>query len=513
MSVPDGLADRYARFLAARYRLVAVAVLVLTCAVAAGAVVGESEDGGIGQFETESAEQAALDEIERDYPADDAVVAQVVVRDGNVLSRESLLESLRLQRSMRANDSVNATLRDDRAPVAVVVVALLLASAGAYGATGIETEFNRADFLPEDAPDWAKSLPGPLAAGDFAVRENAAFLGDNFRQRGGNGEAQVLLRGNVTDPATLRALDAATRDPDRGGTVVVRGDGTAAIDGPHTLVREVAAENETVAAAVDARDADGDGLPDEDVAAVYDLTYDAAPDRAAAVLARTGDGEYASARLTVGVRADASAQTVAGDVRAVADRVEADAPVTAVATGGPVITAVLQDALLETLVQAFAVTLVVIGVLLTALYARRHGAPELGVVTLAPVVVALAWLLGTMSVVGIPFNSETAVITSLAIGLGVDYSIHLGERFVDERERSDDLRTALTAATTGTGGALLGSAATTAAGFGVLTLALAPPLRRFGTVTGISIVYAFVACVTVLPCLFVLRERVSERLA
>jgi predicted RND superfamily exporter protein len=870
VTVGDGLTERYAAFLAARYRLVAVLVLVLSGAVAAGVVVGESEDGEIGQFQTDSPERAALDEIERDYPSDDAVVAQVVVRDGNVLSRESLLASLRLQRAMRGNDSVNATLREDRgvaglenvvataayredraaegdgppadgsaergdaagdersrppldeqidaleardeaevaalvervldperetpgpdpyqflstdyepggasadarvtfvfqtddggpdedpqaaydaqltvermveerfddafvfgqgvtddassravgdsfaiitpvalvlvltvlgvayrdavdvlvgvfgiavvmawlaglqgwlgipssqlliavpflliglsidyslhvvmryrearesaptgadpaagadggrpspaaamragitgvifalaaatvstgvgflsnyvsplaairdfavlsaggifaalvvfgalvpavkigvetlfdrfgfdrrkpavgieagpinralsgaasladrAPVGVVLVALLLASTGAYGATGIDTEFNRADFLPEDAPDWATSLPGPLAAGDYEVRDNAAFLGDNFRQRGQGTEAQVLLRGDVTDPATLRALDAATRDPDRDGAVVVRADGAAAVDGPHSLVRDVAAENETIAAAVEERDADGDGLPDEDIAAVYDLLYDAAPDRAAAVLARTDDGEYASARLVVGVQADASAQTVAGDVRAFADRVAADAPVTAVATGGPVTTAVLQDALLETLVQAFAVTLAVIGVFLTALYARRYGAPEFGVVTLAPVVIALAWLLGTMSVLGIPFNSETAVITSLAIGLGVDYSIHLGERFIDERERFDDLGAALTAALTGTGGALLGSAATTAAGFGVLTLALAPPLRRFGTVTGLSIIYAFVACVTVLPCLFVLRERVRARLA
>jgi predicted RND superfamily exporter protein len=38
-----------------------------------------------------------------------------------------------------------------------------------------------------------------------------------------------------------------------------------------------------------------------------------------------------------------------------------------------------------------------------------------------------------MAVLDIPFNSETVVITSLAIGLGVDYSIHVSERFVDER--------------------------------------------------------------------------------
>ncbi|WP_175424104.1 MMPL family transporter, partial [Haladaptatus sp. W1] len=92
-----------------------------------------------------------------------------------------------------------------------------------------------------------------------------------------------------------------------------------------------------------------------------------------------------------------------------------------------------------------------------------------------------------------------------------DYSIHLGERVVDERARHDTLGEALSAAIVGTGGALLGSAVTTAAGFGVLALALSPPLRRFGTVTGLSIVYALVACVTVLPCLLVIRERLLGR--
>ncbi len=95
---------------------------------------------------------------------------------------------------------------------------------------------------------------------------------------------------------------------------------------------------------------------------------------------------------------------------------ESDGAVTAVAAGGPVTTAVVQDALLETLVQAFAVTLVVILVFLTILYWVRHRKPAFGVLTLAPVVAALAWLLGTMAVLDVPFNSETAVITSLAIG-------------------------------------------------------------------------------------------------
>ncbi len=398
-----------------------------------------------------------------------------------------------------------------RRPGTILVIGLLLASAGAYGATGIDTEFNEADFLPEDPPDWIKSLPGPLAPGDYDVRENAAYLGDNFRQQGDGTQTQILVRGEVTNPDALVAMDEASAPPTEGSTIVTRPNGDAAVEGPATVLREVAAEEDDLADAIDERDETGNGLPDEDVGAVYDTLYDVAPDRASEVLYRTDDG-YESARLLVGVQGDASAQAVAEDTRGLAAGIDASGSVTAIATGGPVITAVLQDALLETLVQAFAVTVVVIMAFLAMLYWTRHGAPDLAVITMTPVLIALAWLLGTMAALDIPFNSETAVITSLAIGLGVDYSIHLSERIQDELLDTEDesLGEALSRAVAGTGGALLGSAATTAAGFGVLALALAPPLRRFGLVTGLSIVYAFIACVVLLPVLFVLRERVRD---
>ena len=398
-----------------------------------------------------------------------------------------------------------------RAPVGVILLAVLLASAGAYGATGIDTEFNEADFLPEDAPEWAKSLPGPLAAGTYTIADDAEYLAENFQDP--DSQSEILIRGDVTDPETLVAIDdavsgAGNATTEGNGTIDVRSDGSPAIETPLSVLEEVAAEDEEVAAALSDRDTNGDGVPDEDVEGLYDVLFDADEEAAASVIERTDDGEYESALLLVSVRGDASAQSVAEDVRPIADAIEsATSEVSAVATGGPVTNAAIQDALLETLVQAFAVTLVVILAFLTLLYWVRHRAASLGAVTLAPVVVALAWLLGTMAVLDIPFNSETAVITSLAIGLGVDYSIHVGERFVAETERTTSLDEALSATMTGTGGALLGSAATTASGFGVLALALAPPLQRFGLVTGLAIVYAFIACLTVLPCLLVVRER------
>lgn len=399
-----------------------------------------------------------------------------------------------------------------RAPIAIVVVALLLGSAGAYGATGIDTEFNQADFLPEDAPDWAQSLPGGLAPDTYTIADDFQYLSDNFQLRGDGGQSQVLLRGDVADPALLRALDDASRNVEDGSAIQRRPGGQAAVEGPHTTIRDIAADNGTFAAMVADNDADGDGLPDENVSTVYTAMFDADQEAAARVLSRDDDGTITSARLLAAVRSSESAQTIAVDTRTYADRIERNTDaVSAVATGGTVTTAVIQDALLETLVEAFAVTLVVILVFLTGLFWARYRSLSLGVLVLIPVVVSLAWLLGVMSVLGISFNSETAVITSLAIGLGVDYSIHAGERFVDEREKRDTLSAAVRRTITGTGGTLLASAATTAAAFGVLALALSPPLQRFGIVTGLAILFAFAAVVTMLPGLLVLRERALSR--
>ncbi|CCQ34428.1 exporter of the RND superfamily protein-like protein [Halorhabdus tiamatea SARL4B] len=396
-----------------------------------------------------------------------------------------------------------------RAPVVIVVVALLLGTVGAYGATTIDTEFNEADFLPTDAPDWAKSLPGPLAPDTYTIADDFQYLSDNFQLRGEGGQSQVLLRGDgLAEGSLLSALDDATGSVSEDSSIQLRPDGRAALDGPHTAIRSAASDNETFAALVERSDTNGDGLPDEDVEAVYTALFDADEAAASQVLSRSADGEITSARIVLSVRSSESAQTIADDTRTFAEGIEAETTgITAAATGSPVSTAVIQDALLETLVEAFAVTLVVILVFATGLFGLRYGSWSLGALVLAPVVVSLAWLLGAMAALDISFNSETAVITSLAIGLGVDYSIHAGERFMAEREERDTVADALRRTITGTGGTLLASAATTAAAFGVLAFSLSPPLQRFGIVTGLAIIFAFVAVVTMLPGLLVLRER------
>ena len=127
--------------------------------------------------------------------------------------------------------------------------------------------------------------------------------------------------------------------------------------------------------------------------------------------------------------------------------------------------------------------------------------------TLLPVAVSVSWILGSMYLLEMPFNVLTGMITSLTIGLGVAYSIHVSSRYTLELERQGNAWDAIETTVQGTGGALLGSAATTVGGFGTLALAILPVLRQFGIITGLTIIYAFLASVFVLPTLLILWTR------
>jgi predicted RND superfamily exporter protein len=395
-----------------------------------------------------------------------------------------------------------------RAPIAVVAVALVVSAGGGYAATEIDTSLNQVDFLPRDSPEWMDSLPEPFRPGDYELRENVVFLNDAFVQTRDASRVELLVEGPVTAPDTLDRLAAGRTSIADSSTAVTLGNGRPSVEGPLALLERTAATNETVAAVVAENDADGDGIPDRNLGAVYDAVYAASPQEAAGVVHRDG-GEYRALRLSVSIRGGSDTGVVTDEMRAAAATVEGDSDLRVTATGQPIVTELVQRGLLRTLVETFLVTLGVIVAFLTAIFYRRYGTLALGAITMVPVVFALSWILGVMYLLDISFNSETAIIAGIAIGIGVDYAVHISERFLEELTGAPSAVAALDTTIAGTGGALFASAVTTAAGFGVLLLALVPSLQRFGLVTGTSIAFAFVSSVVVLPSLLVLWSRYS----
>jgi len=271
----------------------------------------------------------------------------------------------------------------------------------------------------------------------------------------------------------------------------------------------VAAENDSFNATLAAADTDNDGVPDENVATVYEELYRIAPEETENVIYRD-DGEYRAIRMVVMVDGSAEDETVRDQMGWIAEDVDGEG-VSTIATGDTIVNQITADQLAETAFMSLVVALVSVLVVLTAAYRFTEGSASLGVITIVPVAFTLTWVLGTMALLDIPFNIVTGMITGLTIGLGVDYSLHISERFNQELEETETVAAALHETVSGTGGALLSSAVTTASGFAVLLVAILPFLQSFGLITALTIVFAFLASVFVLPSLLVVWARLVGR--
>jgi predicted RND superfamily exporter protein len=117
-----------------------------------------------------------------------------------------------------------------------------------------------------------------------------------------------------------------------------------------------------------------------------------------------------------------------------------------------------------------------------------------------------------MFLLSISLNILTVMVTALTIGLGIDYSIHVMERFREEREkRKRGIEESIHTTIMSTGTALTISAVTTILGFGVLVFSPMPIAQQFGIITAITIIFSFLAAVLVLPVILIVWAKRKEK--
>ena len=168
-------------------------------------------------------------------------------------------------------------------------------------------------------------------------------------------------------------------------------------------------------------------------------------------------------------------------------------------TSGEIVGLEVVNVMTDSQTASILTTILAALVILVIFFWITEGRPALGFIAVGPIALVLVWVLGTMTLLGIPYNVITALITALSIGIGVDYTIHIIHRYEEEFAQLWDPAAAARRTLGTTGSALLGSALTTALGFGVLTFSSLTPFQQFGMVTAITIAYALVAAIVVVP--------------
>ena len=107
-------------------------------------------------------------------------------------------------------------------------------------------------------------------------------------------------------------------------------------------------------------------------------------------------------------------------------------------------------------------------------------------------------------IAGFSLNFVTAMIGAISIGIGIDYSIYMTERFKEELQRSGIRIEAIKRSATGTGVALVAAAASSIVGFTIMGFAPMPMFSSYGQLTAVMIMFALLASLIVLPALLML---------
>ena len=372
-----------------------------------------------------------------------------------------------------------------RAPLIFLLLILVsTAGAGVY-ATGVDTGFSPDDFQPaEETPEYLQTLPASIRPPEsFEYVRINNYLDRNYQQ-----DSQVLMyvEGSMTRDSALEEIHRASQSPPETFRTERRQADTQSII---SVIEDRAERDPEFRALVDRNDRNNNGIPDSNLPRIYD-----------ALSSEDGDlstflGENRrSAQVIYTVDGEAEDDVVTADAYDVADGFRSSAQ----PTGSVVIFDEALSLVLESVIQSLILTLAGAAGFLLFAYWLIEGRPSLGLVNIVPIVVTVAALVASMRAVGLAFNAINGTILAIAVGIGIDYAVHVVHRFADEYH-DRELYPALQRTVIGTGGALTGSMLTTVFGIGVLVLALNPALGVFGILISLSVLYAFLSSILVLP--------------
>ena len=392
----------------------------------------------------------------------------------------------------------------------VISIALLVgvSSYGYVSFSNLDTVFNFTDFLPEDDP----------------VVATLSVLTDEFG--GGFGETTtVLLEGqDLATPEIHNAIIVAINDLADAENIVVFGENVA---------------NESVIASLGAMLAPQDAIPGSPPQAPdmnvisglmsYGVELMSGEGLSALKVSANGDvdGLYKSLlimdpatfggtlflddqdvftaqqiKITTSAGSEGSRQ-LTEDIYAAFQPV-IDLGVEVAATNDSIVTNSVSDLISASQFQSLIFAILSSMFFLIIYYWIDLRRPFLGVVTIFPVIAIVMGTYLGMNLLDIPLNPVTATLTGIAIGIGVPFVIHVTNRFREALSKDSNPVSAITTTLKTTGGSLFGSAFTTMAGFGILTTSTLKPFQQMGQVVLVSIGFALVASILILPTLLVL---------
>lgn len=383
-----------------------------------------------------------------------------------------------------------------RGPVVFLVFMTLVTVGGGVYATGVDTGFSPDDFQPaEETPEYLQLLPEAIRPPErFEYVRINNYLDRNFDQ---NDQVLMYVEGPMIRDTALEDVHRASQSPPETFRATERQADSQSII---TVIQSRAERDPEFRALVERNDRNDNGIPDDNLPVIYDALAESPNSDLNTFLA----DDRRSAQVIYTVDGEADDEVVTDDAYGVAASYRASAQ----PTGSVVIFDEAISLVLESVIASLILTLIGSSAFLLVAYWTLEGRPSLGVVNVIPILVTIVAVVASMRALDIAFNAINGTILAIAVGIGIDYAVHVVHRFADEYH-DRPLYPALTRTVVGTGGALTGSMLTTVFGIGVLALALNPALGVFGVLISLSVLYAYLSSVFLLPSLLVIWERLA----
>ena len=237
-----------------------------------------------------------------------------------------------------------------------------------------------------------------------------------------------------------------------------------------------------------------DAIPEsQDLVAQYLLLYEMSGDPEN--LWQVVDYKYNKANLTLQLKSDNSKAINAGiDViekfreQLQAEQIEINY------AGSGYKALIFTDLILQGQILSLLMSLVIIIVLLSIMFKKI----AIGFIGAVPIVITAVISFGVMGLLDIPLSTTTALISSIAIGIGIDYAVHFIERYKIYALETGDKNKTIRGTMHHSGRAIIFNAFVVIAGFLVLLASVFPPNRTLGSLVSLNMFTSFLGTVTIM---------------
>ncbi len=369
----------------------------------------------------------------------------------------------------------------------ILGILLIITLVAAVGATQIETGFNFESFIPE----------GKTSIEVYKKLErNFPFIGQD--------QEYILLEGNIATVTTLKGLMKTHKNLEDDTYIGRNADGSSKVESIYLIINQAVNNNLSLIEEFNLDENTRIPKTNDDVKRLYNFLWESLEygTQTKFIIHKSQNGKYDSTIIRVYINIVSAAQEsvdLQKELKILDEELKSDLDyygnVNVIVTGPLLVTYKITSSLTESQILSTGIAFILATIVLIIAYRKL----TLGFIVIIPVLISIVWILGTMYFIGYSLNILTITVTSLTIGIGIDYAIHATERFKLVADKTGDITAALTETIGKTGGALLIAALTTILGFGMLVFVPIPPEAQFGVIMVMTIAYSFITSVLLLP--------------